>query len=851
LYAAQKTNEKLPHQITPLNSTQTAPMSNLVIVESPAKCAKIQGFLGFGWKVIASLGHIRHLKEDLKAIGLDKDFVSEWEWMREKAQTMQKLKDAAKEAQEVYLAADDDREGELIAYSVCLLLKRNPETTPRLVFHEITESAIKQAVANPRRLDMNKVHAAEARAILDMMVGFTMSPLLWNAVGPALSAGRCQTPALRLVADRETEIKAFKPTSSWKVHGQWTTTTNKSIQFEATMMDALEDKESALNYLELCHTTPTATITKTTLKPWSEASPIPLITSTLQQQASSLYRIVPKETMKIAQKLYEAGHITYMRTDKAVLSEEAIQQAKQQVTTLYGSEYCNNSSNPMQTKQSKSVKPTKKSEPQTETEKETKAQEAHEAIRPTHFELKALSETEDWSSRDRNVYALIWLRAMQSVMAPAKGQQRTIQFIPDVEDAEDFPWSATWRKTDFQGWRRASTKETDEPAETDADQTDWLAANALKEAATLKWQSLLADPHETKAPARYTEATLIKDLEGKGIGRPSTFASLISTILDKEYVTVKTIEGRQVSVESFTISKLNQWPPTSNTKTQTLGTEKDRLVPTPLGLSVLDFLLKQFEDLFAYGFTAKMEQRLDAISEGTEQWKQILNDTWNTYKDRYEALKNQATPKQNNPARRREFANGLLAVLGKKGPLLLRESPDGDEKKTVFYGWPDGIAFPTLTEEEASTFVSAQGKDKEGEHLGDYHAFPILRKKGKFGMYAEWNGKRVSCQETDTFQAIAEKIEATRAAALRQVGAFEIRNGPYGPYMFKHAVKGPERKFVSVPPSISIETVTEQELQTIFQAGLQQKAHSGSSYTPRGGRGGRGGWRGRGSKRGH
>lgn len=823
-------------------------MSHLVIVESPAKCAKIQGFLGFGWKVIASLGHIRHLKEDLKSIGLDKDFASEWEWMREKAQTLQKLKDAAKEAQEVYLAADDDREGELIAYSVCLLLRKNPEMTPRLVFHEITESAIKQAVANPRRLDMNKVHAAEARAILDMMVGFTMSPLLWNAVGPALSAGRCQTPALRLVADRETEIKAFKATSSWKVHGQWSaTTTNKSVLFEAAMMDALEDKESALNYLELCHDTPTATITKTTLKPWSESPPVPLITSTLQQQASSLYRIAPKDTMKIAQKLYEAGHITYMRTDKAVLSEEAIKEAKEQVQALYGQLYIG-SSTPITSKPQKKGK-------QQESEAESKAQEAHEAIRPTHFELRILPQQEDWSQRDRNIYGIIWLRAMQSVMAPAKGQQRTIQFLPDAEDAEDFPWSATWRKTDFEGWRKASTKETDEPAETEADQAQWLAASAFKEGQQMQWQTLVADPHETKAPARYTEATLIKDLEGKGIGRPSTFASLISTILDKEYVGVKTIEGRQVTVESFTISKLHQWPPTSTTKSQTLGTEKDRLVPTPLGLSVLDFLLKHFEDLFAYGFTANMEQRLDSISDGTDQWKQLLHDTWNTYKDRYDALKNQATPKQMNPARRREFGNGLIAVLGKKGPLLMRESPDGDKEKTLFYGWPEGTAFPALTEEQAVAFVMAQGKDKHGENLGDYHTFPILRKKGKFGVYAEWNGKRVSCQETDTFEVIAEKLEAARAAALRQVGQFEIRNGPYGPYMFKHAVKGPERKFVSVPPTISIDTVTEQELQTIFQAGLQQKSHSGGSNAPRGGRGGfggrggRGSWRG--SKRGH
>jgi DNA topoisomerase-1 len=810
-------------------------MSHLVIVESPAKCSKIQGFLGFGWKVIASLGHIRRLKEDLSAVGLTKDFASEWEWIREKAQTLQKLKDAAKDAQQIYLAADDDREGELIAYSVCLLLKLNPETTPRLVFHEITESAIKHAVAHPRRLDMNKIHAAEARSILDMMIGFTMSPLLWKAIGPALSAGRCQTPALRLVAEREKQVKSFTATSSWKVHGQWSS--GNDVPFEAALMDDLEDRESALNFLDLCHETPGATVTKAITKPWTESPPPPLITSTLQQQASSLYRITPKDTMKIAQKLYEAGHITYMRTDKAVLSEEAKSEAKERVAELYGANYCRNDD----VTQPKKLKGKVADEP--------KAQEAHEAIRPTHFEHASLPATDGdaWSSKEQKLYQLIWLRAIQSVMASAKGQQRTIQFLADAEDSGDFPWSATWRKTDFQGWRRAATTETDEPAEADADSEKWTTALTYKEGTRILWKTLAADPHETKAPSRYTEASLVKELETKGIGRPSTFATLISTILEKEYVKTQSFEGRDVSVESMYLGKLGQWPPKCTSRTQKLGGEKDRLTPTPLGLSVLDFLLGHFDDLFAYEFTANMEKRLDLISEGNEGWKQVLQDTWDTYKDRYETLNSEKAASKGNSSKRREFGDNLIAVLGKKGPLLMRESPNGDKEKTIFYSWPEGVSFPALTEIQALEFVKQKIQEQQGNVLGMLDSHPVVSKTGKFGPYVEWQGKRMSYKGAETFEEISEKLKAsaaTPAAALRVAGQYEIRKGPYGLYMFKHAIKGPSRKFVNVPPSINTETVSEQELDAVYKAGLEMKSRSGANTGQRG----RGGWRG---KRGH
>ena len=299
-------------------------MSNLVIVESPAKCSKIQGFLGLGWRVIASLGHIRHLKEDLDSVGIERDFEGNWEMMKEKAKAINQIKDAAKQATTIYLASDDDREGELIAYSVCLLLKLDPATTKRAVFHEITKTAVQAAVDNPRTLDMNKVKAAEARAMLDMMVGFTISPLLWKHVAPGLSAGRCQTPALSLVCDRAEIIESFKPSSSWKIHGEWHTK-GSAMSWPAALSDELEDEESAEAYLENHHNEPGGQILSADTRPWSESPPLPLITSTLQQQASSLFRMNPKDAMRVAQRLYEAGHITYLRTDKAVLSDEAVQ----------------------------------------------------------------------------------------------------------------------------------------------------------------------------------------------------------------------------------------------------------------------------------------------------------------------------------------------------------------------------------------------------------------------------------------------------------------------------------------------------------------------------------------------
>ncbi len=839
----------------------------LVIVESPAKCSKIQGFLGSDYKVIASFGHIRHLKEELSSVGIEKDFEPTFEFMREKTKAINQIKDLAKSAKVIYLAADPDREGELIAYSVCLLLKLDPLTNPRITFQEITESAIKHAVQNPKTLDMNKVNAAQARAMLDMMIGFTMSPLLWKAVGPALSAGRCQTAALRLVVEKEEEIKSFKSTSSWKINGSWKTA--EGFLFPAQLSTDLDEEDDAKAFLEN-HSAEVnaAKLTTAQTTQWSEQPPLPLITSSLQQQANAYLRLKPKLTMQIAQRLYEAGHITYMRTDKAVLSEEAVQNIQIYVTEMYGQEYVGTATQPKPKLKKKKVKDTAVQEaPKAQEAHSSKnagpiAQEAHEAIRPTHVETVSLPDDEDWSAQDRKLYALIWRKAVESTMAPVRGDQRSVVFTTAGSDYDpDFSWRASWRKTTFEGWRIAERniyqpKDEDEPQQADAEEAAWEQAQKLKVNQLISWNRLTAEPHETRAPQHYSEATLIKELEQRGIGRPSTFAALVSTILDRGYAEGKSFPSRPVDVTLYHLTQSNQWPPEEEHKMKQVGGEKDRLAPTPLGQEVLTYLLEHFEDLFQYPFTASMEARLDAIAEGKEHWKQVLRDTWGTYKERYGTLKAKP-PDIQQSEKQKVFSDGLKAVLSKKGPLILKESPDGDKEKTVFYGWPEGVGFQDLTEEEVLQFI--QTKQDANAPLGEYNGHPIMKKSGKFGWYVNWNGKNVSCQATDTLEEIIAKLEQLEQQFRKQIGAFEIRENAKGRYMFKYALTGPSRKFVTIPATLNLDTITEKELITVYQAGLQQttrgkqtsqwrsanpeaaRGRGGNGFRSRGRGGGRGG----------
>lgn len=864
-------------------------MTSLLIVESPAKCGKIQGFLGPGWRVIATMGHIRALEEDLDAVGLQRDFEPRFAFLKEKSKAIGQIKEAAATAKTIYLASDDDREGEAISYSVAVLLKLDPATTPRAVFREITASAVKAAVAAPRRLDMNRVWAQQARAVLDMMVGFTISPLLWKYVGQGLSAGRCQTPALRLLCDKERDIKSFRADTSWRVSGSWAATGTTGIPtptpFSADMVEELEDAESAQNYLENLHDDAGGTVTAAATKPTLEQPPKPLITSTLQQEVSATMGIQPKNTMRIAQRLYEAGHITYMRTDCAVLSEEARLAAEAWVRTHFGEAYVAPAAAAAAATPVPSKKPAKgkvaeaatvpPSAPQAQEAHEPHgksrsaasppaAQEAHEAIRPTHFELTDLPTDEDWNASDRKVYRLIWNRAVQSTMAAARGELRTVDFTA-TGDPGEFQWRAQWRRTTFPGWRRIGAAATNlDKEESDAEDTAgasvsaaaWTAAQALTPGTTLQWRSLTAAPFESRPPARYTEATLVRELEKRGIGRPSTFAQLVGTILDKAYAEKRDTPAREVSVPRLSLERPGQWPPTAVQEKKKVGAERQKLAPTALGLSVVEFLEREFAALFAYTFTAQMEARLDAIAGGAEPWKALCRDTWASYSGKLEAMKAGTGVGVAGPAaRERLFAGGIKAVQSKKGPLLLKETPPtepGKKSDAIFYGWPEGVAFGSITEEQVAAFVAARAAGKLGEEVGTWEDEPMVKKSGPYGAYVEGKGGiRVPWTPEDTEDTLTAKLDAKVAAggggALHTLGPFEFRRGPYGVYFFKKDTAGKARKFVGLPEAVDPKSLTLEAATKLFQDGLQAKARS-AAY--RGGAGGGAGARGRGGFRG-
>jgi DNA topoisomerase-1 len=785
----------------------------LLIIESPGKQKTIQSYLGASWRVVASLGHIRSLEQSLDF--LKNDFEPKYEFLKEKVKAIKDLKEAAGKADDIYLAADKDFEGEQIAYSVCLLLKLNPKTAKRVTFTEITEKAILHAIEHPGVIDMDKVHTQKARAVLDMLIGFTMSPLLWRYVAPSLSAGRCQTPALRLVVEREKLIDTFQATSSWHLSGIWQHH-QTGFSFDAHMEDELEDEESAMNYMENIHGMTEGTIQSKDIRPWSEKAPEPLITSTLQQQASALFHINPKNAMKIAQRLYEGGHITYMRTDKAVLSEDAVAEAKKWITEHYGKEYVSNGAEVGAKKQKTSKKVAGNVE-------EVKAQEAHEAIRPTHMEVTELPEG-DWSAVDKKIYRLIWQRTIQSVMSPARGElcKVKLQILDD-----DFTWSSSWKRTLFEGWKLAGkviSIDADSESEEEFKEDVWENMMMMKVGDNVHWKEIKAEPKETKAQGRFTEATLVRELEKYGIGRPSTFASLLSVIQEKGYVEMRDIPPKEVKVKEYTLHP-RKWPALQKDYQKKVGAEKGKLVPTDLGRSVLDFMLQHFQDLFDYGFTAQMEKRLDKIAEGEESWKQVLRDMWNSYKDRYEDLlsKQSLGKKTGDPsAKVKEFSGGLKAVQSKKGPLLLIEGAKKED--TVFLGWPSGVRFDDMTEEIARTFQAEVNKKKEGSVLGEWKGIPIMKKTGKFGEYLQCGETSIPYQAGEDLVKMMERLETKAnggSGIIRQFKEFVIRTGPYGPYIMKTSLKKPQ--FVSLPKEVDGTKLTEKEVDVLYKAGLEAK----------------------------
>ena len=556
---------------------------NLVIVESPAKAKTIEKFLGKDYKVLSSYGHIRDLKKKEFSIDIDKDFKPHYEIPGDKKKVVEELKAEVKEAETVWLASDEDREGEAIAWHLYEVLKLQPEHTKRIVFHEITQSAILKAIEQPRNIDINLVDAQQARRILDRIVGFELSPVLWKKVKPALSAGRVQSVAVRLIVEREREIQAFQSEASYRVTAVFLVpdADGKPVEMKAELSRRIKTKAEAQKFLESCRSA-SFTIHDISTRPLKKSPAAPFTTSTLQQEAARKLGFTVAQTMMVAQRLYESGKITYMRTDSVNLSELAVNSSKAVIADMMGERYVY---------------------PRHFATKTKGAQEAHEAIRPTYMENAKIEGT----PQERKLYDLIWKRTIASQMADAEVEKTTVS-IGISNEADTF--NATGEVVKFDGFLHVYRESIDEDTEQE-DETRLLPP--LKKGQVLHHQSIIATERFTQHPPRYTEASLVRKLEELGIGRPSTYAPTISTIQQRGYVEKGEKSGEE---RSYNILSLQDSKITDVTQTEITGAEKAKLMPTDTGTVVNDFLMEYFPNILDYNFTASVEKQFDEIAEG-------------------------------------------------------------------------------------------------------------------------------------------------------------------------------------------------------------------------------------------
>jgi DNA topoisomerase-1 len=801
----------------------------LFIVESPAKCQKIRSYLGDGWKVIASMGHVRGLEESLDALGRESGWNPRFEVLKGKTKAVKEIKDAAKGATEVWLGTDDDREGEAIAWHLCQLLKLSPDTTPRAIFHEVTETAIQASVADKnKRLNGPMVQAQFARSMLDLLVGYSISPVLWKNIAYGLSAGRCQTPALHLVFDKEMEIAGFASKQSWVYEANFTPA-GLDFPIACTGTWFPQGLDEVRGYLSAVPAG--GKLVDTVDKTSTTAPPMPLITSSLQQECSSVYHINPKTSMMIAQRLYEAGHITYMRTDNPVLGADCLAECREFVEGKYGDTYLG------------SVGSKGKKKKKAKAEKEAVVQGAHEAIHPTHMDLVSLPTEETWTDQDRKVYSHIWKRTLQSVMAAAQQKSRSFIFQLDNDDIEH-KWKGSLSILVFKGWKILNEENDTEKDEQFA-KTDNLSKNAKT-----KWSDMVGRQVATQPPSRFSEAQLVQQLEEKGIGRPSTFASLIATILDRKYVEKKTSKG--VPVDLYKLEKVGPKGAVKETTVKKdVGGDKDKIHLTSLGKSVIDFVDIRFSDIFGYGFTAGMEEDLDLVAHGKKERVAILDGLWNTIQDRVgdNATGPVDSTGAGNTKSIKEFTleNCTISIANtKKGVLLIKKTPGVE--KAEFAAMPPTADAATITQEEAEALFTA----KEGDSLGDLDGMPVLLKKGQYGSYVEWNGVKQSYKADTEFSDLCEQLKTKTGGTqdtdsslptfCRVIGDYTIKRGPYGIFFYRGGAA--KRIFAKFPAGLVAETIGVADCAAAYKLAADSKASSG-----RGGFRGRGGIRGRG--RGH
>ncbi|MBN9311980.1 MAG: DNA topoisomerase I [Chryseobacterium sp. 39-10] len=756
---------------------------NLVIVESPAKAKTIQKYLGKDFEVKSSFGHIRDLPK--KDMGIDlATFTPDYEVSPDKKKIVAELKSAVKNAETVWLASDEDREGEAIAWHLAQELKLKDDHTKRIVFHEITKNAILKAIENPRKIDQNLVNAQQARRILDRIVGFEMSPVLWRKVKTGLSAGRVQSVAVRLIVDREKEIRDFIPKSTFKVDGTFVNDAQQDIL--AKLKKDFAQEADAEHFLSLAKNT-TFKVLNVEKKPGTRSASAPFTTSTLQQEASNRLGYGVTTTMRVAQRLYEEGYITYMRTDSVNLSQEAINGAKAQILSEFGESYSN---------------------PRNYTTKSASAQEAHEAIRPTDFAVKTVGDVQL-----NKLYQLIYKRALASQMTNAKIEKTTIE-IGDSSLPTHF--EATGEVIIFDGFLKVYG--ITQPDEDDDDKAEKLLPK-VSVGEVLQFKKIVATEKFTKPAARFTEAGLVKKLEELGIGRPSTYAPTIQTIQNREYVDKREILPHEREILKMTLTKDIK----KEILTEKFGGDKNKFVPTDIGEVVNEFLTDNFAEILDYGFTAKVEQDFDDIANGAEKWKEMLADFYKDFHPKLETVQENAerATGERHLGKDPKTGKNVIARIGRFGPMVQIGESD-DEEKPVFASLLSTQNIATITLEEALELF------KIPFDLKDFEDKTVTIGIGRFGPYVKWGETFISIPKgEDPFsvnQERAEEIINEKKIADAPIATFKGEpvtkgTGRFGPFIKYQSI------YVNVPKKYDFENLSQSDINELIEAKLEKEAN--------------------------
>ncbi|MBK5721233.1 type I DNA topoisomerase [Dysgonomonas sp. Marseille-P4677] len=730
---------------------------NLVIVESPAKAKTIEKFLGKDFKVMSSYGHIRDLKKKDLGIDLENDYTPIYEVPSDKKKVVDELKKAAKDADIVWLASDEDREGEAISWHLFKTLKLDEKKTRRIAFHEITKDAILHAIENPRPIDINLVDAQQARRVLDRIVGFELSPVLWRKVKPALSAGRVQSVAVRLIVEREREVQAFKAEASYRVTAIFTKKENGvETEIKTELNKRLKTKKEALEFLEKLKDA-SFKVEDVETKPIKKSPAAPFTTSTLQQEASRKLGFPVSMTMMVAQKLYESGKITYMRTDSVNLSGLAINTAKSEIESAYGKQY---------------------SKVRQFSTKSKGAQEAHEAIRPTYMSESTVAGT----AQEKKLYDLIWKRTIASQMADAELEKTTITI--GISNNNDLKFAAVGEVIKFDGFLHVYLEGTDD--ENMDSETSLLPS--VKPLEPMDMKETTATERFTQRPSRYSEAALVRKLEELGIGRPSTYAPTISTIQNREYIEKSNIEGteRQYNVLTLKKDKISD-----SQKTEITGTDKGKLIPTDTGIVVNDFLTEYFPGILDYNFTANVEKEFDHVAEGEENWTQLIDKFYKVFHPVVESATNMQTDHKIgerilglDPKSGRQVS----VKIGRFGPMV-QIGVQEDEDKPQFASLQKSQSITTITLEEALKLFELP------RTIGEFENKVVSVSTGRFGPYIKHDGKFISLPKTydpysiDIEDAIPLITEKRKKDAEKVIKTFtedtelQLLNGRYGPYI--------------------------------------------------------------------